>query len=291
MLSLDAFSINQSYLHRILLNSVAPRPIAFVSTIDDEGRPNLAPFSFFNAFGVNPGTLIFSPARRGRNNTTKHTYQNLRQVPEAVVNVVSYSMVQQVSLASTDFPKGVNEFEKAGFTPLESLKVRPFRVAESPVQYECRVRQIIPTGQGGGAANLVICSILKVHIDESVLDENNEIDPDKMDLVGRMGGNYYVRADQNARFIVPKPLHSIGIGIDALPPAIRFSKYLTGNDLGRLGNIAALPDQDLINRWKANSGLQEMISNNPTLFYDNIRALLDEGKTAEALSRLMAALL
>ncbi|NOU48503.1 MAG: flavin reductase family protein, partial [Bacteroidales bacterium] len=210
MIQFNPQTLDQQRLHRILLGSIAPRPIAFASTVDSNGIPNLSPFSCFNFFGVNPTTLIFSPSRRGRDNTTKHTFENLLEVPEVVINMVSFDIVQQMSLASTEYPKGVNEFIKAGLTPVKSEKIRPFRVKESPVQFECKVRQIIETGNGAGAANLIICEIVLMHISENVLDAKGEIDVDKIDLVGRMGGDYYVRTSGNSKFTVPKPLLRLG---------------------------------------------------------------------------------
>jgi len=191
--------------HRLMLGAIAPRPIAFASTMDKEGHPNLSPFSFFNVFGANPPVLIFSPSRRGKDNTTKHTYDNIKEVPEVVINVVTFSMVQQVSDASADFPKGVNEFEMVGFTMEPSELVKPFRVKESPVQLECKVLQVIETGLQNAAGNLVICEILKMHIYAGILDEKGMIDPNKIDLAGRMGGEYYVRASGDALFEVKKP--------------------------------------------------------------------------------------
>ena len=191
--------------HHLMLGAIAPRPIAFASTIDAEGRPNLSPFSFFNAFGANPPILVFSPSRRGKDNTTMHTFENIKEVPEVVINVVTYAMVQQVSDSSTDFPKGVNEFDMVGFTMEPSDLVKPFRVKESPVQFECRVLQVIETGTGNAAGNLVICEILRIHINPEIMDEKGRIDPHKTDLVGRMGGDYYVRASGSAIFELAKP--------------------------------------------------------------------------------------
>jgi flavin reductase (DIM6/NTAB) family NADH-FMN oxidoreductase RutF len=233
--------IKTAQLHAYLLGAVAPRPICFASTIDAEGRPNLSPFSFFNVFGSKPPTLIFSPARRVRDNTIKHTLENVYATKEVVINVVSYHIVQQASLASCEYPIGVDEFTKAGFTPLPSEMVKPFRVAESPVQMECRVQQIIETGQEGGAGNLVICEMLCMHINDEVLTESGQIDPHKIDLVARMGGDFYCRASGSAVFTVPKPNTQLGIGIDALPEQIRRSPVLTGNNLGMLGNSTSLP--------------------------------------------------
>ncbi|OFY49346.1 MAG: flavin reductase [Bacteroidetes bacterium GWF2_41_31] len=241
MIEIDPKTLSNQQLSKLLQNGVAPRPIALASTMDDLGNPNLSPFSFYNAFGINPTTLIFSPARRGRDNTTKHTLENLKARPEVVINAVTYNMVHQVSLSSTEYAKGVNEFEKSGLTPLPSKLVKPFRVKESPLQFECKVREIIETSGKAGSGNLVICEILFVHLDEKVLDDVGDIDVDKIDLVGRMGGDYYVRTSGNSKFIVPKPLSTIGIGVDALPDHIRWSRILTGNDLGRLGNLEHLP--------------------------------------------------
>ena len=192
-------------LHHLMLGAIAPRPIAFASTIDLEGRPNLSPFSFFNAFGANPPIVVFSANRRGKENTTKHTYENIKEVPEVVINAVSYDMVQKMSDSSADFPKGVNEFEMVGFTMLPSDLVKPFRVKESPVQLECKVLQVIETGYGPAAGNLVICEILRIHVHPGVMDEKGRIDPRKIDLVGRMGGEYYVRASGVALFELAKP--------------------------------------------------------------------------------------
>lgn len=191
--------------HQMMLGSIAPRPIAFVSTIDEDGRPNLSPFSFFSAFGANPPIVVFSPSRRGKDNTTKHTYENVKVVPEVVINAVTFDMVQKVSDSSADFPKGVNEFDMVGFTMEPSELVKPFRVKESPVQMECRVLQVIETGFENAAGNLVICEILRMHVNPDVLDEKGRIDPNKIDLVGRLGGEYYVRASGTALFEVAKP--------------------------------------------------------------------------------------
>lgn len=236
--------IKTAQLHNYLQGAIAPRPICFASTVDKDGRPNLSPFSFFNLFGSNPPTLIFSPSRRVRDNTTKHTLENVLETMEVVINVVNYAMVQQASLASCEYPKGVNEFEKAGFTPQASEKVKPFRVKESPVQFECIVREVLPQGTEGGAGNLIICEPVLIHINDAILNENGSIDPHKIDLVARMGGDYYCRASGAAVFEVAKPLTELGIGIDALPPAIRQSNILTGNNLGQLANVQQQPTVD-----------------------------------------------
>jgi flavin reductase (DIM6/NTAB) family NADH-FMN oxidoreductase RutF len=223
-----------------MLGAVTPRPIAFASTIDVDGNVNLSPFSFFNVFSANPPIMIFSPARRGRDNTTKHTYENVLQVKEVVINIVNYDIVQQMSLSSTEYGKGVNEFEKAGLTPLASQTIKPPRVAESPVQFECRVNEVVSLGTEGGAGNLVICEVLKMHINEAILDADGNIDPLKLDAVSRMGGHWYGRAKQGM-FEVPKPLSTLGIGFDQLPMAVCTSKFLTGNDLAMLANVEVLP--------------------------------------------------
>ncbi len=248
MLTIEPKDVGVGKLHQYLLGAVGPRPIAFASTIDEQGRPNLSPFSFFNVFGSNPPLLIFSPARRGRDNTTKHTYENTKKIDEVVINIVNYDIVQQMSLSSTEYAEGVNEFEKAGLTALKSDLVKPFRVAESPVQMECKVHEIVETGQEGGAGNLVICHVLKMHIKEEILDENGYIDQHKIDLVARMGGNWYTRATPGM-FEVPKPLSTLGIGVDQIPDKIKKSNVLTGNDYGKLGNVESLPEEEKIREF------------------------------------------
>jgi flavin reductase (DIM6/NTAB) family NADH-FMN oxidoreductase RutF len=250
MQHLDPKDLSIPDLHGYLVGAVGPRPVAFASTIDAEGHPNLSPFSFFNVFGANPPLMIFSPARRGRDNTTKHSYHNVKAVPEVVINIVTYAMVQQVSLASGEFPEGVNEFVKAGLTPLPSIKVRPFRVKESPVQFECRVQQVIETGTGGGAGNLVLCEVVMIHVDESILDERGKIDQRKIDLVGRMGGHFYCRAHGDALFELTQPNNNLGVGVDALPSHALRSPVLTGNDLGMLGAVRSIPDETRVNEYK-----------------------------------------
>lgn len=227
--------------YQLLTGSIAPRPIAFASTVDKGGNPNLSPFSFFNGFGSNPATLIFSPMRRVRNNTIKHTLENIYETMEVVINTVNYDMVQQVSLSSCEYPGGVNEFIKSGLTPLPSELVKPDRVKESPVSFECKVKQIIETGDKGGAGNLIICEAILIHVKDEVMDENGFIDPHKIDLVGRMGLNYYCRASGSAVFEVPKPNTEIGVGFDSLPESVRKSNILSGNDLGMLANVTEMP--------------------------------------------------
>ncbi len=248
MLSIDPNEISTGKRHQYLLGAVGPRPIAFASTIDENGRPNLSPFSFFNVFSANPPILVFSPARRGRDNTVKHTYLNAKATKEVVINIVDYKIVQQMSLASTEYAEGVNEFEKAGFTMLKSDLVKPYRVAESPVQFECKIKDVIELGAEGGAGNLVICEVVKMHFDEAILDEEGFIDQHKIDQVARMGGNWYTRANMGM-FEVPKPLSKLGIGVDQIPQEIRASTVLTGNDLGKLGNVEAFPLEEEIDEF------------------------------------------
>ena len=248
MLSIDPKEIPTAKLHGYLLGAVAPRPIAFASTIDADGNPNLSPFSFFNVFSANPPIMIFSPARRVRGNTTKHTLENAMETKEVVINVVNYDIVQQMSLSSTEYPKGTNEFVKAGFTMLKSDNVKPYRVAESPVQFECKVNEIIHLGDQGGAGNLIVCEVVKLHINEAVLDEKGAIDQHKIDLVARAGGSYYSRA-KDGFFEIPKPISTLGIGVDGIPIEIRNSEVLTGNDFGMLGNVEQFPNQQDVDNF------------------------------------------
>ena len=248
MLSLDPKELPVPKLHSYLLGAIAPRPIAFASTMDADGNPNLSPFSFFNVFGANPPMLIFSPARSVRGNKTKHTLDNAEETKEVVINVVNYDIVQQMSLSSTMYPKGVNEFEKAGFTMLPSDEIKPFRVAESPVQFECKVTDIIYTGTEGGAGNLIVCEVVKLHINEDVLAEDGSIDQHKIDLVARAGGSYYSRA-RDGFFEIPKPIATLGIGVDQIPTEIKNSAILTGNNLGMLGNVEQLPNQTAVDNF------------------------------------------
>jgi len=258
MLSVNPKDISTQELHAYLLSAVAPRPIAFASTLDLGGRPNLSPFSFFNVFSANPPILIFSPARRVTNNTTKHTLENVKAVKEVVINVVNYDLVQQMSLASTEYAEGVNEFEKAGLTMLKSDVVKPFRVAEAPIQMECKVNDVIALGDKGGAGNLVICEVLKIHIKKAFLKEDGSINQEKLDLVARAGGSYYSRANKGF-FEIPKPLSTLGIGVDALPDAVKKSTVLTGNDLGLLANIEALPtEESVLNFTKKNQQIAQL---------------------------------
>jgi flavin reductase (DIM6/NTAB) family NADH-FMN oxidoreductase RutF len=245
MISINPKEVSPAKLQGYLQSAIAPRPIAFASTLDDNGKPNLSPFSFFNVFSSNPPILVFSPARRVRNNTIKHTLINCEATREVVINIVDYSMVQQMSLSSTEYADGVNEFDKSGFTMLKSDVVKPFRVAESPVQFECKVNDIIALGTEGGAGNLIICEVVKIHVSEAILDENGLIDQQKIDLVSRLGGNWYSRVI-NGLFEVEKPLSTLGIGVDNIPEFVKESTYFNGNDLGKLGNIEAVPNEEEI---------------------------------------------
>lgn len=245
MLSIDPKDISPVKLQGYLQSAVAPRPIAFASTLDENGTPNLSPFSFFNVFSSNPPILIFSPARRVRNNTVKHTLINAQNTKEVVINVVNYDIVQQMSLSSTEYPDGVNEFIKSGLTMLPSDVVKPFRVAESPVQFECKVNDVIALGDQGGAGNLVICEVVKIHINEAVLDKDGVIDQHKIDLVARMGANWYSRSNVGM-FEVEKPLTTLGVGVDAIPNFVKESPVFNGNDLGKLGNAEAIPTEEEI---------------------------------------------
>lgn len=277
---IDPKSIKTPELHGLLLGAIAPRPIAFASTIDQEGNVNLSPFSFFNVFGANPPILIFSPARRGKNNTTKHSYENVKEIPEVVINIANYPMVEQMSLASTEYDKGVNEFIKAGFTQAKSTKVKPPRVAEAPIAFECKVNEVIETGKEGGAGNLVICEVIHIHINEEILDENGKIDPLKLDPIGRLGGNWYSRS-KKALFEVEKPLQKLGIGIDALPEEIRRSKTLTGNDLGKLGNTEKIPESDDLQGLQLPDKYQTFTEDSNEL-HEIAHQLLEENKVMEA---------
>ena len=245
MISIEPKELSPAKLQAYLQTAVAPRPIAFASTIDKNGKPNLSPFSFFNVFSSNPPILVFSPARRVRNNTIKHTLINCEATKQVVINVVNYDIVQQASLSSTEYADGVNEFLKSGLTMLPSDIVKPYRVAESPVQFECKVNEIIALGNDGGAGNLIICEVLKIHIKEEILDEHGMIDQYKIDLVSRLGGNWYSRSNQGL-FEVEKPLTTLGVGVDAIPDFIKQSAVFDGNDLGKLGNVEALPTEEEI---------------------------------------------
>jgi flavin reductase (DIM6/NTAB) family NADH-FMN oxidoreductase RutF len=290
MLTLKTSDLNPLQLQNYLQYAIAPRPICFATTIDKEGQVNLSPFSFFNMFSTNPPMCIFSPARRVRDNTTKHTLDNVLEIKECVINIVNYSMVQQMSLASTEYEKGVNEFDKSGFTMLPSQMVKPPRVAEAPVQFECVVTEVISLGNNPGAGNLVLAEIKLIHIDENILDQDGKIDQEKIDLVARLGGDWYCRVTKDNLFKVPKPLSNLGIGVDALPKAVRNSLVLTGNDLGMLGNVAALPSDedidDVIKLAEVKDVLDATIGdpiNRTRELHELAKELLKEGKVDVAL--------
>ena len=260
MISIDPKEITTVKLQGYLQSAVGPRPIAFASTISVNGVPNLSPFSFFNVFSANPPILVFSPSRRVRDNTIKHTFINAEATREVVINVVNYDLVQQTSLASTEYGDCVNEFIKAGLTQIPSDFVKPYRVKESPVQFECKVTQIIPLGTEGGAGNLILCEVVKIHIHEAILDENGAIDQHKIDLVSRLGGNWYSRSNQGL-FEVQKPLTTLGVGVDAIPDYIRQSPVFNGNDLGKLGNIESLPTKEEVSIFvKENFAVKGVLS-------------------------------
>lgn len=241
MVTCNPYDMTSLQLQRLLQGTVMPRPIALASSIDNAGRPNLSPFSFYNVFGANPGILVFSPIRRRSDHLLKDTCLNVKEVPEVVINAVTYSMAEQVNLSGFEFSRGVNEFMKAGFTALPSERIKPFRVMESPVQFECSVKQVIETGKRGGAGNLIICEILLVHMSSDILDGHGYPDPGKLDLIGRMGGDYYLRASGKAMFKLAKTSEKTCIGIDSLPEEVRMSHILSGNDLGKLGCSDRLP--------------------------------------------------
>ena len=294
MLHINPKDIPVGELHRYLLSAVGPRPIALASTIDNDGIVNLSPFSFFNVFSANPPIAIFSPARRVRDNTTKHTLENVYEINEVVINIVNHEMVEQMSLSSTEYAKGVNEFSKAGFTPIASQLIRPFRVQESPVQLECIVNEVVELGKEGGAGKLVICEVKMIHIDEKVLDNFGNIDPNKIDLVGRLGGNWYCRASNQAIFEVEKPLRTLGIGIDQIPSEIRNSSILSGNDLGKLGNVERIPSSNEVEHYRQkNIKLDEILNFNTEdqeardALHLRAKELLSKGKTLDAWKTLL----
>lgn len=250
MVHFDPKDLETPRLHQLLLGAIGPRPIAFASTVDAEGNNNLSPFSFFNVFSANPPILIFSPARNGRTNTTKDTYNNVKVVPEVVINIVNFDIVEQMSLSSSPYAPGEDEFVKAGFTAIDSDLIRPKRVEESPVQFECKVLEVRELGTTGGAGNLVICEVVKIHIHEKYLDENGQIDQKKIGLVARMGGSWYCHANEQSMFEIDKPVTTIGIGFELIPDDIKHSPILSGNDLGKLAGIVNLPNETDVNEYK-----------------------------------------
>ena len=241
--TIDPNNITQPELHKHLLSAIAPRPICFASTIDKNGNVNLSPFSYFNVFSSNPPMMVFSPARSGKNNTLKHTHENIKEVPQVVINIVNYQMVEQMSLTSTNYDKGINEFVKSGLTPVTSKKIKPPRVKETPVAFECTISKIIELGHGPGSGNLILAKVELIHINTKYLNEKGYLDTSLLDLVGRMGDNWYIRAKKDALFEITKPIKNKGIGVDNLPISVQQSKVLTGNDLGRLANVERLPSE------------------------------------------------
>ena len=294
MLTFNPQEISVQRVHQLLLGSIGPRPIAFASTVNEAGQPNLAPFSFFNVFSANPPILIFSPARSGRTNETKDTYKNVKVVPEVVINVVNFDMVHQMSLASSPYSADISEFDKAGLTALPSETIKPFRVGESPVQFECKVLEVKELGHEGGAGNLIICEVLRIHIQEELMDANGLIDQHKIDLVARMGGDWYCRADVNAMFEIKKPITTCGIGFDALPKDLKNSRILSGNDLGQLAGIEELPNETDVNEYKLIELSELFVSlENDAVelekqLHQKAKALLAENKLEEAWLTLLA---
>lgn len=294
MLTLDPKDLPIPKLHGYLLGAVGPRPIAFASTIDENGVNNLSPFSFFNVFSAAPPILIFSPARNGRTNTTKDTYNNVKAIPEVVINIVNYDILHQMSLSSSPYAPGVDEFVKAGLTPLASETIRPMRVQEAPVQFECKVNQVIELGDQGGAGNLVICEVTKIHIHEEILGDDGMIDQHKINLVARMGGNWYCHANEASMFEVAKPLTTVGIGFDQLPEDIKASTVLTANDLAQLAGIAALPNETDVNDYKLLElsdfflSLEDEPAQLEQALHNKAKELLIENKLEEAWMTLLA---
>ena len=294
MLTFNPQEISVQRLHQLLLGSIGPRPIAFASTMNLARQANLAPFSFFNVFSANPPILIFSPARSGRTNETKDTYKNVKELPEVVINIVNFDIVHQMSLASSPYSPGISEFEKAGLTPIPSETIQPFRVAEAPVQFECRVNEVKELGHEGGAGNLIICEVLRMHVREDLIDEKGLIDQHKIDLVSRMGGDWYVRANEQSMFEIKKPITTCGIGFDALPIDIRNSRVLSGNDLGQLAGIEELPNETDVNEYKLIELSELFVSlENDAIeleaqLHQKAKALLSENKLEEAWLTLLA---
>ncbi len=290
--TIDPKAISQGALHNYLLTAVAPRPICFASTIDTAGNVNLSPFSFFNVFSSNPPIMIFSPARRGRDNTTKHTYENILEVKECVINIVNYPIVEQMSLSSTEYDKGVNEFVKAGLTQVPSEVVGPPRVGEAPVAFECKVDQVISLGDGPGAGNLILARVVLMHIRNEYLNEDKKLDTAKLDLVARMGGSHYSRVIPESLFEIPKPIKTKGIGIDQLPEHIRESKVLTGNNLGRLGNSEHLPSPIALAEFKTSARYRQALlnidMNDQMAVHLLARDWLERGLIKEALALLLS---
>ena len=271
--TIDIQSGETAGLYQYLSAAVTPRPIAFVSTIDSEGNENLSPFSFFNVFSINPPILVFSPVRRVRNNTSKHTLENVQQIKECVISLVTEEIAQQVSLASCDFEKETNEFEKAGFTAIKSELISPSRIKESPINFECKVNEIITLGKEGGAGSLVLCEVLKMHIDDSILDDNNAIDPFKLNIVSRLGANWYGKTNKDSLYEIAKPISRMGMGIDKLPEEIRNSVLLTGSELAILASAENIPEKkEFTLRNKKNTEEKHILA----------KELLSQGKSEDA---------
>jgi len=276
--------------HQFILGTVAPRPIAFVSTMDENGNANLAPYSFFNAFSSNPPIVVFSSNRRVRDNTTKDTLANIRATGECVINSVSYEIVRQMAVCSVEFPGGVSEFSKSGLTPIPSLQVKPFRVKESHSHLECRLKEVVTLGDEGGAGHLIICDVLCVHIDEAVIDERNRIDPHKMDLMGRMGRAYYVRASGEAIHTIPQAVEKLTVGYDHLPESIRMSAVLTGNQIGLLAGMIALPEAAVITEIQTLAEVHSLVDNNDVTGLHRLAAtMIDQGEVAKGAAVLLVA--
>ena len=288
--TIDASSLTPTEMQGYLHSAIAPRPICFVSTIDKNGEVNLSPFSFFNVFSINPPICIFSPTSRARDNTNKHTLENVLEIPECVINIVNYDMVQQTYLTSIDYPRGINEFSKAGFTELASETVKPPRVAESTVQLECVVNDVISLGKNGGAGNLVIAEVKRIHINEDILDANGKIDPHKIDLVARLGGDWYCRVTSDNLFKIAKPIDyaGIGIGVDAFPKEVKNSNVLTGNNLGLLALVKTLPSDEEVETFSKTDEMKELLdatidSHTRTIrLHLKAKHLLDNGRVMDA---------
>lgn len=293
MKSFDLNDLSGKEAHQHLLSAVGPRPIAFASTIDADGNPNLSPFSYFGVFSSNPPILVFSPARRVRNNTTKDTLHNAEQIREVVINIVNYPIVQQMSLSSTEYGTGVNEFHKSGLTPIASDLVKPFRVKESPVQFECKVNDIIALGANGGAGNMIICEVVRMHVHENMLDDKGITDSTKLDLVARMGANWYARANNDAMFEVEKPLATLGIGVDQIPERIRKSLFLDGNDLGKLGNVERVPSDQELEAFSQEDRIRTIFENTDNgmeareMLHEYAKELLDNNQVDKAWKALL----
>ncbi|PHN08579.1 flavin reductase family protein [Flavilitoribacter nigricans] len=292
MISIDPKTYNQVALSRLLTGAVAPRPIALVSSISQSGAVNLSPYSFFNVFSYRPPILIFSVSRRMRDNTTKDTLENVLEKPEVVINIVNHDLVEQMSLTSTEYDRGVNEYEKAGLTPIPSERVQPPRVAESPVAFECKVNQVLPLGETGGAGNLVVCEVILAHYSEQILIDEGTVDPVKLDAVARMGNNWYSRANGDSLFEIVKPGQSLGIGVDKLPDPIRYSSVLSGNDLGRLGNLKAFPDAGELETIKKEEVVRALIETKAPeeQWHTLAKRVLEVGEREKALAILMIGL-